>query len=39
VLYSDLKITANIDPSYAVTGKFELNGLLKVSGDISGAKQ
>lgn len=39
VLYSDLKITANIDPSYAVTGKFELNGLLKVSGDISGVKR
>jgi len=38
VLYSDLKITANIDPSYAVTGKFELSGLLKVSGDISGVK-
>jgi hypothetical protein len=38
VLYSDLKITANIDPSYAVTGKFELKGLLKVSGDISGLK-
>jgi hypothetical protein len=38
VLYSDLKIYANIGSSYAVTGRFELNGLLKVSGDISGSK-
>jgi hypothetical protein len=38
VLYSDLRIHANIDPSYAMTGKFELNGLLSVSGDTSGVK-
>jgi hypothetical protein len=38
VLYSDLKIYANIGSSYAVSGRFELNGLLKVSGDIRGSK-
>lgn len=38
VLYSDLRIHANIDPSYAMTGKFELNGLLSVSGDTTGVK-
>jgi len=38
VLYSDLRIHANIDPSYAMTGKFELNGLFSVSGDTSGVK-
>jgi hypothetical protein len=38
VLYSDLRIKANIEPSYNMTGKFELNGLLSVSGDISGNK-
>ncbi|MBI5890828.1 MAG: hypothetical protein HZB47_09145 [Nitrosomonadales bacterium] len=38
VLYSDLKINANIEPSYAMTGRFELNGLLKLSDAISGAK-
>ncbi|MBU1426554.1 MAG: hypothetical protein KKH12_10135 [Gammaproteobacteria bacterium] len=39
VLYSDLKINANIDPSYAITGRFELNGLLKLSDDVSGFKR
>lgn len=38
VLYSDLRIHANIDPSYAMTGKFELNGLFSVSGDTTGGK-
>ncbi len=38
VLYSDLRIHANIEPSYAMTGRFELNGLLSVSGDTSGVR-
>ena len=38
VWYSDLRIKANIDPSYAMAGKYELNGLLSASGDITAFK-
>jgi hypothetical protein len=38
VLYTNLIINANIEPSYAMTGQYELNGLLSVSGNISGVK-
>lgn len=38
VLYTNLIINANIEPSYAMTGRYELNGLLSVSGNTSGVK-